>query len=394
MRRAAAWKSSLPGAWRALSRQAGRAAPCGRRALEVQRVAVAAGAGDGLLQGPDGCGLLRRRRALRRHVHAAQPHVERHGQRARQQPAEVRHVGHAAPAHEVLHQLERHPHRQHDQRGPARVVEVEEHHVEEADAPHAVHHRVHAHQRRHRARGPQTVAAHAGVERQREERRPHAPQQVEAQVGPGPQRHLQREAEEEQEHHVADQVPRAAVQEGGRERLHGLPPRAAFVAHGPALGERRGLLRREGLARSLPARIGLVARADDLPGQQALAERAFVPHEAVQLGMGTLAVQALRGLGECPVAPVAPGPGLQVLDERRQLQPGQRRGGVARRGALHGRLFSFLPAPVDEALHGDEQHRHPRRRAPGGLVLERYGDEHLLCEKRLWRPSIKRWQLR
>ncbi len=39
------------------------------------------------------------------------------------------------------------------------VVEVEEQLVEEADAPQPVHHGIHAHQRRHRARGAEAVAA-------------------------------------------------------------------------------------------------------------------------------------------------------------------------------------------------------------------------------------------
>lgn len=101
------------------------------------------GSGHGLGQRPGGgLGLLF---FVDRRSNGLQSHIDPHQQAARQQTAKVGHIGNLLATQQMLQQLHAHPDRQHDQGRPARVVEVEQQHVEEADAPHAVHHRIHGH---------------------------------------------------------------------------------------------------------------------------------------------------------------------------------------------------------------------------------------------------------
>ena len=289
------------------------------------------------------------------------------------------HIGHLLAAQQMLQQLHAHPDRQHDQGRPARVVEVEQQHVEEADAPHAVHHRIHGHEGRNRTRCPQAVTAHAGIEHQREQRGADAADHVEGQIGEGPQSQLQGEAEQEQKHHIAQQMAGAAMQKDGGEGLQGLPAGAILIAHGPALGKAAArLVGREGGTCSLPLRMAWVAGGDDLAVQQALAEFLLLPQQRIELGIGLVLIELSHGLQRVLVKTLAALGGLllKIGQERWQLQRWQSGLGILPGRFFHGMFLGRLPAPEDHAVDDDEQHRHPGRGAPGRLVLKRNRNKH------------------
>ena len=130
-------------------------------------------------------------------THRIQQANQSHQQSATGQPPEVCHIGHIAVGYGTLQQLIAHPHRQHDERRQARIVEIEQDVIKKPDALQAIQHGIHAHQPRDRARGPQPVTTAAGIRPRRHDRCPQPRQQISPQVQARAQRFLQREAEDE-----------------------------------------------------------------------------------------------------------------------------------------------------------------------------------------------------
>ena len=113
---------------------------------------------------------------------------------------------------EHAEQLLAHPQRQNPQRRCAEVAKQWSQPVEEVDPPQAVDAQVHAHQAGDRPRGADTGLP-GRLEYPPEQVRGHTADQVEAEKHPAAQGYLQGKAEDKQEHHIAQQVIAAAVQE-------------------------------------------------------------------------------------------------------------------------------------------------------------------------------------
>ncbi len=361
-------------------RQLGRLAPGGGSQLEGQRIGVLLRA----LHGGGQCGALGLGLLLVTGSHldhrflAPQLQVQGHQQAAGQQAAKVRHIGHALLPQKMLRQLKAHPHRQHHQRGPGGVVEVEGQHVEKADAAHAVEHHIHGHQPGNRARRTQPIAARAGIEQTGKQRGADTGGQVETQVEPGAQRHLQRKTEQKQKHHIAQQVAGAAVQKDGGQRLQGLQAGTGFIAHRPAGGKWLGLQRCKAGAGGLPFGMQRIACLDHLAGQQLAAKTAFLLHQQVDLAVVLVFLQPLHHAHHLRLDAAVRVAALcvEVLHKGRHLDRRQRRMRIGFGGPLCRPLLTPLPDPEYQAVDRNQQHRHPGRRLPGGLVFQRDGDEH------------------
>ena len=262
---------------------------------KIQCIGKALGARHGIGQrfGRGACQFI----FIDRCLYRLQTHIDPHQHGTRQQPAKVGHIGHLLATPEMLQQLHTHPHWQHDERWPGGVVEIEQQHVEKADTPHAVHHRIHGHQRRNRARCTQAITPHACIKNESKQRGSHTANQIKRQIGESAQCQFQCEAKQEQKHHIAQQVAGAAMQKNGGKRLQRLPARAGLIAHGPALGKTATWLqRRKLLACRLPLGMSGVAGCDDLPILQLLAKLLFLPHQRIKLTIGLVLEKRLGRL--------------------------------------------------------------------------------------------------
>ena len=264
----------------------------------------------------------------------------------------MRHVGDArALVGDVLEDLPADPDRQHDEAAHLPEAEEDDHPIEEIHLAQPEDDGEEPHQPRDRAR-----RAHRGQDARRihevEHRVAGEPaREIQEQVPEAAQRAFDRRPHDEEEHHVADEVHEAAVQEHAGEPGDGarLGRHEAEATVGDLAQERL-----EARPVLFPLRVGRVLRRDDAPGVK-LAHEGFVrlhaPHQGRRIGL----VDEGRELGIRLAQP---------LLERGQLEARQRRRGIGLERLRLAGGVAGLVEKEDQAVDEDEGDGDGRRPAP------------------------------